>query len=355
MKKILHIVGNRPQFVKLAVLYKELERSGEVEQAIIHTGQHFSYEMNGLFFKELAIPEPGINFNLQGNSPNHFIGTAADALQEYFAKEKNAAALVYGDTNTTLAAAIAAKRKNIPLLHFEAGVRTGDNSMPEEINRLLTDRLADINYCCTQKNLDTLLSEGYGSSIPSSPVLTGDLMLDAFLQVPAGKVDFDLPQNFILCTIHRAANLQQREPLENIIEGLNALHQATPVIMPVHPHTQKKIREYNLRPAFITIPPIGYPQMKTLLQECDSVITDSGGASREAYFSGRRSLIIMDKPFWPEIIEAGCALRANADAVAIRENFSKLSMLSPVFNNSLFGNGEAAKNIHRHLLKYFYK
>lgn len=353
MKKILHIVGNRPQFVKLAVLYRELSSSAVFTQSIIHTGQHFSYEMNDLFFEELNIPAPAVNFNIQNLSPNQFIAAAADALQDYFSRERNSIAFVYGDTNTTLAAAIAAKRVNIPLVHFEAGVRTNDNSMPEEINRLLTDRLADINYCCTQKNLDNLIAEGYGTAIHSKPFLTGDLMLDAFLQIEPAKAAHELPAEYITCTIHRAANLQNKENLRHIIEGLNTLHKTIPVVMPVHPHTQKKIAGYGLATEFITRPPVGYPQMKQLLRNCSFVITDSGGTSREAYFMQKRSLVIMDKPFWPEIIEAGCALQTNAIADDIITNAAQLSSLNADFNSSLFGNGNAAKNIHQQLTEFF--
>ncbi|RYF79432.1 MAG: hypothetical protein EOO03_18185, partial [Chitinophagaceae bacterium] len=306
---------------------------------------------NELFFKELNIPQPAINFNLQHASANQFIGMAADALQEYFSKEKDAVVFVYGDTNTTLAAAIAAKRVNIPLIHFEAGVRTNDTGMPEEINRLLTDRLADINYCCTQKNLHQLTAEGYGTAIASTPVLTGDLMLDAFLQIEPGQLDHKLPPEYVVCTIHRAANLQSKKNLGNIIEGLNALHKAIAVVMPVHPHTKNKIEAYGLSPNFTTLPPLGYPQMKKLLQHCSYVITDSGGTSREAYFMQKKSLIMMDKPFWPEIIDAGCAVQTNTDDIL--KNSSLLEALNPDFTTAIFGNGKAAQNIHLHLKKYF--
>lgn len=354
MKKILHIVGNRPQFIKLAVLYKELEASGQFSQAIVHSGQHFTYEMDGLFFKELGIPQPAVNFNLQHISANQFIGLAADALQEYFSTQQAAVVLVYGDTNTTLAAAIAAKRRQLPLIHFEAGVRTGDNSMPEEINRLLTDRLADINYCCTQQNLDQLRAEGYGNAIDSKALLTGDLMLDAFLKIPAGNMrNDDLPQQYVLCTIHRAANLQQPDNLRSIIEGLNRLHGEQPVVMPMHPHTQKKITAYGLQPRFITLAPVGYPEMKQLLQGCSAVITDSGGTSREAYFMQKKSLIIMEHPFWPEIMEAGCSLQCNAVPGEIVEKAHKLAHLAPDFDGRIFGNGNAAKNIRDQLENYF--
>jgi len=324
------------------VLHQYLSLHSDVQQSIIHTGQHYSYSMNELFFEELSIPTPDINFNIQHSSPNGFIGLAADALQQFFVKEQNAAAFVYGDTNSTLAAALAATRTHTPLLHFEAGVRTGDNSMPEEINRLLTDRLANINFCCTQNNLNNLLAEGYGSSIPCKTILSGDLMLDAFLKIAPGKISTQLPDEFILCTIHRAANLSDKNNLAHIIDALNQLHQQTAVVMPIHPHTQKKIESYGLAIEFIALPPVGYPQMKSLLQRAVFVITDSGGTSREAYFSNKPSLIIMNKPFWPEIIEAGCALQSIAHKNEILKNVQLLNNLPLHFNSAIFGNGNAA-------------
>lgn len=353
MTTILHIVGNRPQFVKLAVLHKTIQQPGKFSQRIVHSGQHFSYEMDGLFFKELDIPEPTINFNIQGLSANKFIGEAAEKLQEYFSLQKNAVAFVYGDTNTTLAAAIASKRVSMPLVHFEAGVRTGDNSMPEEINRLLTDRLADINFCCTQQNLDNMLAEGYGSSIHSATLLSGDLMLDAFLQIEANSEGLSLPKEFVLCTIHRAANLGNENNLRNIFAALDQLHKNIPVMLPLHPHTKKKLEAYGIGANITILPPVGYPQMKALMQACSFLITDSGGSCREAFFSKKPSVIIMDKPFWPELIEAGAALRSDADANAILQNVTLINTLSPVFDLSLFGNGKAADNIQQALLSYF--
>ena len=347
------MVGNRPQFVKLAVLHKEIQQAGNFAQQIVHSGQHFSYEMDGIFFKELGIPAPAINFNIQGTSANEFIGKATDKLQEYFLLQPGAIVFVYGDTNTTLAAAIAAKRAGLPLVHFEGGVRTGDNSMPEEINRLLTDRLADINFCCTQKNMDTLLAEGYGTSIPSQPVFSGDLMLDAFLQIQPADRNAELPAEYILCTIHRAANLADKNKLQRIFKALDQLLTHTPVLMPLHPHTKKKIELYGISTNIQMLPAVGYPQMKALLKQCSFLITDSGGTCREAYFSKKTSIIIMDKPFWPELLEAGAALRADADTEDILQNASKLGTLAPAFDAALFGNGQAARNIQQTLLSVF--
>lgn len=353
MKKIIHIVGNRPQFIKLAVLYKALQQTGAFQQEIWHTGQHFSYEMNELFFKELNIPTPTVNFQLQHPSPNQFIGLAADAIQEKLTKEKEGIIMLYGDTNSTLAGALAAQRTNIPIVHFEAGVRTADKSMPEEINRVLTDRLAEVNYCCTQQNLQQLKAEGYGKSISGETVFTGDLMLDAFLQIPAASSPTKLPNEYLLCTIHRAANLEDPQKLGNIINALNALHKEIPIVMPLHPHTQKKITDFSLTAAFDVLPPVGYPQMKQLLANASLVITDSGGASREAYFMKKLSVIIMDHPFWPEIIEVGCSLRADAESSIIKAVVRSTALLQPDFESGIFGDGSAAKNISEHLISYF--
>lgn len=350
MKTIIHIVGNRPQFIKLAVLYNELSTDHSFTQKIIHTGQHFSYEMSDLFFEELNIPKATINLNINNVSANVFIAKVADELQQYFNENKNCIAFVYGDTNTTLAAAIAAKRNNITLVHFEAGVRTGDMSMPEEINRLLTDRLADINLCCTQKNFSTMKSEGYGASIPSAIYHTGDLMLDAFNKLGTGNFN-NYTSEYVACTIHRAANISNSIALHEIVDALNSINEKIPVIVPLHPHTKKMIENFGCKPLFKVLNPLGYLDMKSFLSSADFVITDSGGTCREAYFLHKKSLIIMDKPFWPEIVEENCALSSPADKQLIIERFFALPDLKSNFNTDIFGDGNAAFKIKAILQK----
>lgn len=349
MKTIFHIVGNRPQFIKLAILHNQLAKDDRFKQKIIHTGQHFSYEMSELFFKDLQIPDPAVNLSISNNSSALFIGAATEALTEYLKKQDDAAVLVYGDTNTTFAAATAAKNANTPLLHFEAGVRTNDDRMPEEMNRVLTDRLADVNYCCTENNFKTMQQERFSSVF----VLTGDLMLDAFLQIkPAGNLQTN-HTNYVVCTIHRQANLSESMRLKQIVNALNELHQSLPVVMPVHPHTKLKMEAYGLLPQFTTLPPLGYREMKSLLEGSDYIITDSGGTSREAFFLRKKSLIIMDYPFWPEIIAAGCSLNCPAEQPSIIETFHQLPSLQANFAGNIFGNGQAAVNISQHLKEYF--
>ena len=351
MKKLIHIVGNRPQFVKLAVLYNHIAKHSNIIQEIIHTGQHYDYSMSDIFFEELSIPKPTYNFNIQA-SQNLFIGEATDKLEQYFASQKDSVVLVYGDTNTTMAAAIAAKRTNTKLIHFEAGVRTYENTMPEEINRIITDRLADVNYCCTSKNMDTMFAEGYNNAIPTDVILTGDLMLDAYNKIAAAKENITPEINYVACTVHRAANLSSKENLTNIIAALNEINKTMAVVMPVHPHTQKKINEYELVPTFTLLPALGYPTMKRLMLDAAYVITDSGGTSREAYFSKKKSLILMDTPFWPEILEVNCSINTNVTANNIVADFEKMKMLSPNFETAIFGDGKAADKILTHLKAY---
>ncbi len=351
MKNIIHVVGNRPQFIKLAVLHHVIANHTDYRQQIIHTGQHSSTEMSGIFFDQLSIPLPDVQLHVEGTTADVFIGNASLQIQQLLEQQaaSNDIVFVYGDTNTTLAAALAARRTNRMLLHFEAGVRTADVSMPEEINRILTDRLSQVHYCCTQQNLNSLQAEGFGTSIPSQLMHTGDLMLDAFLQIlpAAERVTYASP--YIACTIHRAANITNRENLFQIVSALNEIHQQTEVIVPLHPHTKKRLHEYAVETKFTMIEPLGYGQMKRFILDADVVITDSGGASREAFFAQKKSLIVMQHPFWPEIVEARAALHCSANKDELVAAFHNLHRLQPSFETGIFGNGNAAVNIARHL------
>jgi len=222
--------------------------------------------------------------------------------------------------------------------------------MPEEINRLLTDRLADTNYCCTERNYSTMIAEGYSSAIKNSLILSGDLMYDAFLKIPSSSKKPTDVTNYVAVTIHRAANIISKENLSAIIKGLNRIHKDIPVVMPIHPHTKRRMNEYNLSAEFISIDPLGYPTMKKLLLDSSYIITDSGGAAREAFFCKKRSLTVMNNPFWPEIVDAGCTIKVSVDH--LYKSFSKLSSLSPDFETAIFGNGNAAEIIKKDILQF---
>jgi UDP-GlcNAc3NAcA epimerase len=248
---------------------------------------------------------------------------------------------------------MAARRSNTPLFHFEAGVRTGDNAMPEEINRVLTDRMADVNYCCTSQNYQTMQAEGYGTAINSRVVLSGDLMYDAFLKIPPSEKNIIAEKNYIACTIHRANNILSTENLSAIIDALNNIHKEIAVVMPVHPHTKKRIEEYGLQPSFNILNPVGYPEMKTFLNHSSYIITDSGGAAREAFFCEKKSVVVMTNPFWPEIIDASCSISSAPDAKQLQKAFNLLPSLEANFQSPIFGNGNAAKLIARDILSQF--
>lgn len=347
---IVHVVGNRPQFIKLAMLYDAIKKYTSLQQFIIHTGQHSSREMSDIFFDELSIPSPDIQLNIEAATGDEFIGKAATQIHSVLGqKQTDDFVFVYGDTNTTLAASLAAKRCNKKLLHFEAGVRTKDVSMPEEINRVLSDRLANVHYCCTEKNRQNLLKEGFAFAIISDIVWSGDLMLDAFLHITSSDKKITSSNHYVACTIHRAANITNRENLLQIVSALNTIHQQMEVIIPLHPHTAKRLKEFQIELNCTVVEPLGYREMKRFICEADFVITDSGGASREAFFAKKKSLIVMEHPFWCEIVEAAAALCCSANKEAIVNNFYSLQNLQPAFNANIFGDGKAAIKIAEHL------
>jgi len=299
--------------------------------------------MSDIFFGELDIPAPNHNFNINNLPRADFITAVSGMLADYFAAAGPAIVFIYGDTNTTAAAAIAAKKAGNLLVHFEAGVRTGEADMPEETNRVLADGLSDINLCCTARNYATMLSEDDGSG--RQLYLTGDLMLDAFKKIAASNKKMVAAGSYVACTIHRAANINHHPNLHQIIEGLNQIHTDIPVVVPVHPNTRKKMTEAGCKPLFNMLDPLGYPDMKSFLAGSSYVITDSGGTCREAYFLQKPAVVVMDNPFWPEILENGCALSSPASKDALVKNFFRLATLRGNFEEAIFGDGNAAGKI----------
>jgi UDP-GlcNAc3NAcA epimerase len=354
-KRIVHIVGNRPQFIKLSLLHRSL--SGSAQQQIIHTGQHFSDNMSAIFFREFDIPMPDHQLQIHSLPHGEMIGHMLIGLDRILAQERPDAVIVYGDTNTTLAGSLAAKKRNIPLMHVEAGIRTGEEDMPEESNRYLSDRLANLNFACTYLGVENLLKEG----IPPGRVHnTGDLMLDAALlfsqrakdssvlvsaAVPAG-------QPFALATIHRAENTDNPEALTAILQALHLIHAGIPVIFPLHPRTRQVIDAHGMELELITTPPLGYLDMLALVQAARYVVTDSGGLSREAFFFQKPSVIVMKQMFWPEISRHGPSLSAAADTNAILAAFHTLQGPIRSFDTRVFGDGHAAEKIGRLILNH---
>jgi len=354
--KILHIVGNRPQFIKLAMLQRALVQL-PCESLILHTGQHFDPQMSQIFFDQLDIPKPDYVLGINGLTHNQLLGSLLIALDKIIPEIAPQLVVVYGDTNSTLAGALAAKKRNIPIAHIEAGIRTGNEEMPEESNRYLTDRMAQINFCCTYKGMENLRSEGYGREpIPSTYFNCGDLMLDACRYFKDRARNEYFPEGlgitgpFILASIHREENTEKPGRLENIIEGLNLIHKQIQVVLPLHPKTKMILEKRKIETDFIVAGAMGYLEMLALMQKCQAVITDSGGLCREAFFLQKKLIVVMEKPFWPELFDYGPCLHAEALSQDLMEKYTTLLNLEKKFDIELFGDGYAAEKISRILL-----
>jgi len=354
--KLAHIVGNRPQFIKLSLLQRGLAGRSGIHSLVIHTGQHFSDNMSAIFFREFGIPPPDHQLHINMMPHGEMIGHMLIGLDRVLAAEKPDGVIVYGDTNTTLAGALAAKKRGIPLVHVEAGIRTGDEGMPEESNRYVTDRLAELNMACTGLGAENLLKEGVS---PERVFNTGDLMLDAALLFKDRAMQestlvrelFPDGRPFVLATIHRAENTDDPLVLGGILEGLQRVHSGIPVVFPMHPKTGQMMEKHRLPAGFTILPPLGYFDMLALVQSCRYVITDSGGLSRESFFFRKPALVVMKNPFWPEIMLHGPSLQSDADTGSILANFGRLcdgtgdGGGSRPFEAGIFGDGRAAERI----------
>ena len=356
---IAHIVGNRPQFIKLALLQRALSRHAAWGSRIIHTGQHFSDNMSAVFFREFGLPAPDHELNVNSLSHNEMIGQMLIALDPILAAERPDAVVVYGDTNTTLAGALAAKKRAIPVMHVEAGIRTGEETMPEESNRYVTDRLADLNFTVTALGRENLLKEG----LAADRVLnTGDLMLDAALVFARRANDestlpatlFPDGRPFVLTTIHRAENTDDPQALAAILAALHEIHKEIPVVFPMHPRTRQVIETYRLPFGLVSTPPLGYLDMLALMQAARYVVTDSGGVAREAFFFQKSAVVVMKKTFWPEIEANSPSLAAPADTACILKQFHAMASSNKAFRTGVFGNGRAAEKISEGIINYLH-
>jgi len=352
MNKIVTIVGARPQFIKAAVVSRALQTSG-IREIIVHTGQHFDANMSDIFFTEMQIPEP--DYNLEINSLNHgaMTGRMLEGIEKILLEEKPDLVLVYGDTNSTLAGALSAKKLHIKVAHVEAGLRSFNLRMPEEINRILTDRISDLLFCPTKNAVDNLKKEGY-DTFDSQLFQVGDVMYDAALFY--GKLsdkhstvinDLKISKGkFILCTIHRQENTDNIDSLFSIMDALNTLNREMQVIMPIHPRTKKIIKNRGIKINFHPIDPVGYFDMIQLIKHSLFVITDSGGLQKEAYFYGKYCITVRDQTEWIELVENGYNFLTGANKEHIISAFNALMRQKPVdFSKQLYGDGKASRKI----------
>ena len=356
MKKIITIVGARPQFVKAATLSRQFQLLG-IEELIIHTGQHFDANMSEVFFEEMEIPKPTYQLDIHGLTHGAMTGRMLEAIEEILIKEKPDGVLVYGDTNSTLAGALAASKLHIPLIHVEAGLRSYNMEMPEEINRILTDRISNVLFCPTDTAVNNLKREGF-DNFPIKIIKNGDVMQDAAIYYAAKaeqKSDIlnqiKLPK-FILATIHRQENTDSPENLRNIISGLNEINRQIPVVVPIHPRTRNILAQQNIVPEFKLIDPVGYFDMIMLLKSCELVITDSGGVQKEAFFFGKYCITLREQTEWVELVENGFNLLVGSNSEKLITAFEFFKTKQSDFSIDLYGKGQAAEKAAKEILNF---
>lgn len=376
--RILTIIGARPQFIKAAALSRAIQEhfSEVITEEILHTGQHYDENMSEVFFQELHIPQP--HYQLQVGSGTHAMQTARmmEGIEKVLLEKNWDGVVLYGDTNSTLAGALAAAKCGVPVFHIEAGLRSSNHTMPEEINRLMCDHLSSLLFVPTQAGMDNLEKEGivsdqnihFANGKKRKVYRTGDIMYDNALyygQTELSRVE-GLPEEvhdrpYILTTIHRNTNTDDRARLEAIVEALLVLAEEQEVVWPVHPRTKNKINELlteELRNRLLThghvhlLPPLSFLQMTALESHAIMIVTDSGGVQKEAYFHRKPSLILRPETEWVEIVEQGAAMLCDADKERILEAYGVMKQRRLDFP-PLFGDGHTAEFILRRMLEYW--
>jgi len=353
--KIVTILGARPQFIKAGTVSREIAKYDEVKEIIVHTGQHYDANMSNVFFDEMKIPKPDYFLGIGGKSHGAMTGQMIEKIEEVCIKEKPDWVLVYGDTNSTLAGALAAIKLHIKLAHIEAGLRSFNMNMPEEVNRILTDRISTILFCPTDSAIENLKNEGY-DNLDCKIVKSGDVMQDGamFYKDLAVKPSVDVDNEYLLCTIHRAENTDDEDRLRSIFEALSGIADEKQIILPLHPRTKKILEESDIDISKLTIiDPVGYLEMVWLIDNCSLVMTDSGGLQKEAYFFKKPCITLRDETEWVELANNGYNTLVGADKSKIIEaykNYSKFNIENSKLD--LYGGGKASKKIIEELLKH---
>ena len=351
MKKICSVVGARPQFIKLAVVSRVLRK--HYQEVLIHTGQHYDHNMSDVFFEEMDIPKPDYNLGISGGTHGQMTGQMLIEIEKVFLKEQPDMVLLFGDTNSTMAAALAAVKLHIPVCHVEAGNRFGTLDSPEEVNRTVTDHLSSINLPCTESSLKFLEREGLGEK----STVVGDPMYDAFCyytdRLDGSELtdiqDFSgntvtLPEKFYYMTCHRQENTDTDEKLENIFSAMEAL--PYPTIYPVHPRNhnraEKLCKAKGYKNIILTLP-VGYQTSISLVNKAEKIVTDSGGVQREAFFAGKPCVTVLDFVVWPETMQDGCNILAKPDKEDILTKLNREVIFDPAYQP--FGDGHSAEKI----------
>jgi UDP-N-acetylglucosamine 2-epimerase len=343
--KVISIVGARPEFIQSTPLSKALRK--ECQELLVHTGQHYDYRMSQTFFDELGIPAPDYNLEVGSNSHAQQTAEILVRLEPVFLKEKPDIVIIRGDTNSTLAGALAASKLHIPIAHVEAGERSFNRQMPEEINRLVADRISDWHFCASHAAVNHLAAEGIIDSVH----WVGDVMFDAILtNLPLAREKSNILQSlelnrqkYVLVTVHRAANTDDPERLSVIVNQLNQMNEK--IIFPAHPRTRNAIQQLSLEIAnhVSIIDPVGYFDMMMLEENARLIVTDSGGVQREAYMLCVPCLTLRDETEWTETIETGWNQLVDLGS----ENLTEIwhSVNHPLEHPPIFGDGTAGEKV----------
>lgn len=349
--KLLTILGARPQFIKAGSVSREIAKHPHIKELIVHTGQHYDANMSDIFFEEMNISKPDYYLGIGGKSHGAMTGQMMEKIEEIAKIEKPDWIVVYGDTDSTLAGAITASKLHIKLAHIEAGLRSFNMQMPEEINRILTDRVSNLLFCPTETAIINLQNEGFGA-FNCSIIKSGDVMLDGALYYRnlAKKPSIAIENEFILCTVHRAENTDDIDRLVSIIDALNEISQERQIIFPLHPRTKKAIDEHGITLRFTPIEPVGYLEMVWLIDHCSMVLTDSGGLQKEAFFFQKHCVTLRDETEWVELIQGGFNTLSGSNSENIVRAYREMKNRTSDFSCKLYGDGQASRIIVESLL-----
>jgi UDP-GlcNAc3NAcA epimerase len=360
--KVLTVLGARPQFIKAATVSRAIKARDDIKEVIVHTGQHFDANMSGVFFEQLDIPRPHHNLHIAGLSHGAMTGRMLEGIETLIQEEQPDWVLVYGDTNSTLAGALAAAKLHIPVAHVEAGLRSHNPAMPEEINRVLTDRISSLLLCPTQTAVNNLAQEGFpfaamgpnGTYAPQRIVNIGDVMFDAVLYYrKRAKEQISLDafglshKNYALCTLHRQENTDDPKRLHNILSALREIAKELPVVLPLHPRTKAKIEQLHdtaVLNGLTILEPLPYLEMQRLQMSAKLILTDSGGMQKEAYFHQVPCITLRDETEWVETVQAGWNQLVGANAEQILSAWRNAAKPSGQTEN-LYGDGNAAEKL----------
>jgi UDP-GlcNAc3NAcA epimerase len=350
--KVLTVVGARPQFIKAASVSRAIASSFDIREVLVHTGQHHDHNLSKVFFEEMQIPAPHYHLGIGSLGHGAMTGRMMEALEEVMLAERPDWVLVYGDTNSTLAGALTARKLHIKICHIEAGLRSFNMSMPEEINRVLTDRISDLLLCPTDSALRNLKEEGY-DNFACRRELVGDVMYDASIFYAKSaqnrsKIMTDLElekDSFVLATLHRQENTDSSVRLNEIVAAINQLSKETKIVIPLHPRTKKRLEESNLKLNCTVTSPLGYFDMLQLLQNCSHVLTDSGGLQKEAYFFRKLCLTMRDETEWVELVEAGVNKLVGWKRTNIVNQWIACHDSKNTFDSEFYGDGRASEKI----------